>query len=91
MIVYYKRMANAIMLLGAVLGGVFGLIYFHGRILNNPDKTAVFVWALWVFTGVIAGRLLAAMLAEYEIDESTAAADLDALLEQFQNMGLIEG
>ena len=35
--------------------------------------------------------LLAAMLAEYEIDEATAAADLDALLEQFQNMGLIEG
>ena len=36
-------------------------------------------------------RVLAAMLAEYEIDEATAAADLDALLEQFQNMGLIEG
>lgn len=63
MIVYYKRMANAIMLLGAVLGGVLGLIYFHGQILNNPDKTTVFVWALWVFAGVIAGRLLAAMLA----------------------------
>ena len=61
MIVYYKRMANAIMLLGAVLGGVFGLIYFHGQILNNPDKTAVFVWALWVFAGVIVGRLLAAL------------------------------
>lgn len=63
MIVYYKRMANAIMLLGAVLGGVLGLIYFHGQILNNPDKTTVFVWALWIFAGVIAGRLLAAMLA----------------------------
>lgn len=63
MIVYYKQMANAIMLLGAVLGGVLGLIYFHGQILNNPDKTTVFVWALWIFAGVIAGRLLAAMLA----------------------------
>lgn len=63
MIVYYKRMANAIMLLGAVLGGVLGLIYFHGQILNNTDKTTVFVWALWIFAGVIAGRLLAAMLA----------------------------
>lgn len=63
MIVYYKRMANAIMLLGAALGGVLGLIYFHGQILNNPDKTTVFVWALWIFAGVIAGRLLAAMLA----------------------------
>lgn len=63
MIVYYKRMANAIMLLGAVLGGVLGLIYFHGQILNNPDKTTAFVWALWIFAGVIAGRLLAAMLA----------------------------
>lgn len=63
MIVYYKRMANAVMLLGAVLGGVLGLIYFHGQILNNTDKTTVFVWALWIFAGVIAGRLLAAMLA----------------------------
>lgn len=63
MIVYYKRMANAIMFLGAVLGGVLGLIYFHGQILNNTDKTTVFVWALWIFAGVIAGRLLAAMLA----------------------------
>ena len=63
MIVYYKRMANAIMLLGAVLGGVLGLIYFHGQILNNPDKTTVFVWALWIFAGVIIGRLLATMLA----------------------------
>lgn len=63
MIVYYKRMANAIMLLGAVLGGVLGLIYFHGQILNNTDKTTVFVWALWIFAGVIIGRLLAAMLA----------------------------
>ena len=35
--------------------------------------------------------LLAAMLAEYEIDEATAAADLDALLDQLRNMGLIEG
>lgn len=63
MIVYYKRMANVIMLLGAVLGGVLGLIYFHGQILNNTDKTTVFVWALWIFAGVIIGRLLAAMLA----------------------------
>lgn len=63
MIVYYKRMANAIMLLGAVLGGVLGLVYFHGQILNNTDKTTVFVWALWIFAGVIIGRLLAAMLA----------------------------
>lgn len=63
MIVYYKRMANAIMLLSAVLGGVLGLVYFHGQILTNPDKTAVFVWALWVFAGIILGRLLASILA----------------------------
>lgn len=63
MIVYYKRMANAIMLLSAVLGGVLGLVYFHGQILANPDKTAVFVWALWVFAGIILGRLLASILA----------------------------
>lgn len=88
MIVYYKRMANAIMLLGAVLGGVLGLIYFHGQILNNPDKTAVFVWALWVFAGVIVGRLLAAMLANKRLQavQKQLYADTDpaAFLQNFE-------
>lgn len=78
MIVYYKRMANAIMLLGAVLGAVFGFVYFHGQILNNPDKTAVFVWALWVFAGVIVGRLLAAMLANKRLQAVQKQLYVDA-------------
>ena len=34
--------------------------------------------------------LLAAMLNEYDVDEATAAADLDVLLEKFAEMGLLE-
>ncbi|MGN0794063.1 MAG: PqqD family peptide modification chaperone [Aristaeellaceae bacterium] len=34
--------------------------------------------------------LLAQMLAEFEVDEATAAADLDALLEQFRALELLE-
>ena len=34
--------------------------------------------------------LLMAMLGEYEVDEATAAADLDALLQKFSEMGLLE-
>ena len=34
--------------------------------------------------------LLAAMLEEYDVDEATAAADLDALLEKFAEMGVLE-
>ncbi len=34
--------------------------------------------------------VLAAILAEYEVDEETAAKDLDALLAQFRELGLIE-
>ena len=90
MIVYYKRMANAIMLLGAVLGGVLGLIYFHGQILNNPDKTTVFVWALWIFAGVIIGRLLAAMLANKRLQavqkQLYTDADPAGFLQNFESV-----
>ena len=34
--------------------------------------------------------LLALVLAEFEVDESTASADLDALLAQFREMELLE-
>ncbi len=34
--------------------------------------------------------ILAAILAEYEVDEETAANDLDALLAQFRELGMIE-
>ena len=34
--------------------------------------------------------LLTAMLNEYDVDETTAAADLDALLEKFAEMGVLE-
>ena len=31
-----------------------------------------------------------AMLGEYDVDEATAAADLDALLQKFSEMGMLE-
>ncbi len=34
--------------------------------------------------------LLSALLNEYDVDEATAGADLDALLDQFREMGLLE-
>lgn len=61
---------------------------FEGAVVLN--EVAAFVYKQ-LENPVGRDDLLAAMLAEYEIDEATAAADLDALLEQFQNMGLIEG
>ena len=61
---------------------------FEGAVVLN--EVAAFVYKQ-LENPVGRDDLLAAMLAEYEIDEATAAADLDALLEQLQNMGLIEG
>ena len=34
--------------------------------------------------------LLAAVLNEYEVDESTASTDLDALLNKLDKMGVLE-
>lgn len=78
MIVYYKRMANAIMLLGAVLGGALGFFYFHGQILTNPDKMTVFWWALWIFAGIILGRLAASICANRRLQKVQKQLYIDA-------------
>lgn len=78
MIVYYKRMANALMLLGAILGGALGFFYFHGQILTNADKTTVFWWALWIFAGIILGRLFGAILANRRLQKVQKQLYVDA-------------
>lgn len=63
MIVYYKWMANLLMVIGAVLGAVMGWIHFGGNILNSENKTAVFVFALFIFAGIIVFRFIGAIVA----------------------------
>lgn len=60
---------------------------FEGAVVLN--EVAAFVYKQ-LENPVGRDDLLAAMLAEYEIDEATAAADLDALLSQFREMNLLE-
>ncbi|MBP3239058.1 MAG: hypothetical protein J6M92_00580 [Oribacterium sp.] len=67
MIVYYKWMANLMMAAGAVLGAVMGWIHFGGKILNNENKTAVFVFALFIFAGIIVFRFVGAIVASKKL------------------------
>ncbi|ETP71818.1 hypothetical protein UYO_2207 [Lachnospiraceae bacterium JC7] len=69
MIVYYKWMANLMMAVGAVLGAVMGWIHFGGNILNNENKTAVFVFALFIFAGIIVFRFVGAIVASKKIKQ----------------------
>lgn len=46
------------------------------------------LWS-WMQTPISVGSLLARIMAEYEIDESTCAQDLDLWLQQLQARGLI--
>lgn len=67
MIVYYKWMANLMMAAGAVLGAVMGWIHFGGNILNNENKTAIFVFALFIFAGIIVFRFVGAIVASKKL------------------------
>lgn len=60
---------------------------FEGAVVLNEVSAFIFKQ---LETPVSRDDLLAAMLNEYDVDEATAAADLDALLEKFAEMGVLE-
>ena len=59
---------------------------FNGTVLFNAQ--AAFLWEK-LQNPVSREDLLSAMLDEYDVDEPTAARDLDAALEKFKTLGLI--
>lgn len=60
---------------------------FEGAVVLNEVSAFIFKQ---LQNPVSRDDLLTAMLNEYEVDEATAAADLDVLLENFVDMGLLE-
>ncbi len=88
MIVYYKRMANLLMVLGALIGALMGVAHYHGKILGNENKVAVFVFALFIFTGIIVFRFIGAILANKRLKAVQSKLFVDAdpagFLESFE-------
>ena len=60
---------------------------FGGAILMN--ELSAFVWEQ-LKVSVSRDELLARILDRYEVEEKTAAADLDAVLAEMKRMGIIE-
>ena len=60
---------------------------FDGSVVLN--EVSAFIYKL-LETSISREDLLIAVLNEYEIDEATAAADLDALLDKLADMGVLE-
>ena len=60
---------------------------FEGAVVLNEVSAIIFKQ---LENPVSREDLLAAMLGEYDVDEATAAADLDALLEKLADMGVLE-
>ncbi len=60
---------------------------FEGAVVLNEVSAFVFKQ---LENPVSREDLLEALLNEYEVDKATASADLDALLEQFSGMGILE-
>ena len=60
---------------------------FDGSVVLN--EVSAFIYKL-LENPVCREDLLTAVLNEYEVDESTASADLDALLNKLDKMGVLE-
>lgn len=60
---------------------------FNGAVMLN--SVSAFIWEK-LQQEISRSELLAAVLAEFEVDEETAAKDLDALLAELTRLGLIE-
>lgn len=60
---------------------------FKGAVLMN--ELSAFIWEK-LQSPITRDRLLAEILAQYAIDKETAAADLDAVLAQLKQVGIIE-
>lgn len=60
---------------------------FEGAVVLN--EVSAFIYKM-LEQSVSKEDLLSAMLEAYDVDEATASADLDALLDKFANMGILE-
>ena len=54
------------------------------------NRVSAFIWERLRQAPASRGELLAAVLDKYAVDEATAAADLDALLARFDQLGMLE-
>ena len=61
---------------------------FHSAVAMN--ELSAFVWQQ-LREPVSRDELLTRILDEYDIDEKTAASDLDSMLKEMKQMGIIEG
>lgn len=59
------------------------------EVLQRLNETGSFIWARIAERRFDRDGLLRALLDEFEVDEATAAADLDALLAELHAEGLI--
>lgn len=72
MIVYFKKVSNLIMIFGGVLGGIAAWFYLHGELLSTEHPTNVFIFALWIFAGIILFRVVASVYATHKLKELQA-------------------
>lgn len=59
------------------------------RGMLSLNEAGAFLWKL-LEKGADRERLLSAMLSEYDVSESVAAADIEAFLDSIRNMGALE-
>lgn len=60
---------------------------FHGMVRLN--ETGAFLWKKMAEADVTVDELVDALLAEYEVDRETATRDVENLVNQFRESGIL--
>ena len=60
---------------------------FHGMVRLN--ETGAFLWKKMAQADVTVGELVDALLAEYDVDRETASRDVENLVNQFRESGIL--
>lgn len=60
---------------------------FHGMVRLN--ETGAFLWKKMAEADVTVDELVEALLAEYEVDRETATRDVENLVNQFRESGIL--
>ena len=60
---------------------------FHGMVRLN--ETGAFLWRKMAEADVTVDELVEALLAEYEVDRETATRDVENLVNQFRESGIL--
>ena len=90
MAIYFKKTTYLYMFLGGLAGALIGILLFQGQVITGGSPARLCAFAMMVFLGIIAGRILAIRKASKKLNEVYRKlytdGDPDAFITAFEPM-----